>query len=88
MEKPKGGFLLGTSPEFEIGLYTAGLILSGILSRFSKIRYWPIFSSIDTVKFHIKFDRIFILQRKPNFLVKFYTYAQPFGLLYIFCFIF
>jgi hypothetical protein len=29
MEKPKGGFLLGTSPEFEIALYTAGLILSG-----------------------------------------------------------
>ena len=29
MDKPKGGFLLGTSPEFEIGLYTAGLILSG-----------------------------------------------------------
>ena len=29
VEKPKGGFLLGTSPEFEVGLYTAGLILSG-----------------------------------------------------------
>ncbi|CAG5089356.1 Oidioi.mRNA.OKI2018_I69.PAR.g12184.t1.cds [Oikopleura dioica] len=29
VEKPKGGFLLGTSPEFEIGLYTAALVLSG-----------------------------------------------------------
>lgn len=29
MEKPKGGFLLGTSPEFEMALFTVGLILSG-----------------------------------------------------------
>ena len=29
MEKPKGGFLLGTSPEFEIALFTVGLVLSG-----------------------------------------------------------
>jgi len=28
-EKPKGGFLLGTSPEFEIALFTVGLVLSG-----------------------------------------------------------
>lgn len=29
LEKPKGGFLLGTSPEFEIALFTVGLVLSG-----------------------------------------------------------
>ena len=29
MEKPKGGFLLGTSPEFEMALFTVGLVLSG-----------------------------------------------------------
>lgn len=33
MEKPKGGFLLGTSPEFEVALYTAALILSGTILK-------------------------------------------------------
>lgn len=31
VEKPKGGFLIGTSPEFEIAIYTAAHLLAGLI---------------------------------------------------------
>ena len=34
IEKPKGGFLMGTSPEFEIAIYTVAHLLAGNSDQF------------------------------------------------------